>query len=102
MRLAFQLAQQGHLQRSALIYTELAEMGLPTAMLNAAMIFDKLNSAESQKSYFAIDVQHNKKQQMPFDLNKYLAFNYFKMAAHHADTKAEAMLKLGDFYYYGF
>jgi hypothetical protein len=24
------------------------------------------------------------------------------MAAHHADTKAEAMLKLGDYYYYGF
>jgi len=39
---------------------------------------------------------------MPFDINKWLAFNYFKQGAYHPDTKDEAMLKLGDFYYYGF
>jgi len=36
-----------------------------------------------------------------FNINNYIAFNYLKMAINHHDTKSEAMLKLGDYYYYG-
>ena len=31
-----------------------------------------------------------------------MAFNFFKMGIHNRDVKSEAMLKLGDYYFYGF
>lgn len=77
-------------------------MGLSTAMLNTGLLLDKYSVFNSANSYLAADVTHDSRQQMPFDLNKWLSFNYFKMASQHQDTKDEAMLKLGDFYYYGF
>ena len=36
-----------------------------------------------------------------FNINKHLAFKYFKMARAQRETEDEASLKLGDFYYYG-
>ena len=36
-----------------------------------------------------------------FNINKHLAFKYFKMARQQRETEDEASLKLGDFYYYG-
>lgn len=36
-----------------------------------------------------------------FNINKHLAFKYFKMARAQRETEDEGSLKLGDFYYYG-
>jgi len=82
---------------------ELAEMGIGTAMLNAALLLEKYDVFDSQKSYLSVDVKHETSAatSRPLNLNKYLAFTYFKMALSHHDTRDEAMLKLGDFYYYG-
>lgn len=41
------------------------------------------------------------KKSTELDLNNYIAFNYFKMSLNHGDTRDEAMMKLGDYYYYG-
>jgi hypothetical protein len=81
---------------------ELAEMGLSTAMLNTAILLDKYKVFDSDKSFFSVNVNHSGNQgKILFDINKYLAFNYFKMSSNHPDTKDEALLKLGDYYYYG-
>lgn len=77
---------------------ELAETGLSTAMLNLGLLLDKYDIFDTQSSFLAMDVSHS---QDSFNINKYLAFNYFKTAVNHPDTQDEAMLKLGDFYYYG-
>jgi len=98
---AFKLAKsKNQVLMSVLMYMELAEMGVPAASLNAGLILDKYPILEASESYFASDVKHED-QTTEFDLNKYLAYNHFKMGIHHNDTKAESMLKLGDFNYYG-
>lgn len=74
-------------------------MGIGTAMLNAALLLEKYNVFESPKSYLSEDVRHSSGTAL--NVNKYLAFTFFKMALSHHDTRDEAMLKLGDFYYYG-
>lgn len=74
-------------------------MGIGTAMLNAALLLEKYNVFESTKSYLSVDVKHTSGAAL--NVNKYLAFTFFKMALSHHDTRDEAMLKLGDFYYYG-
>jgi hypothetical protein len=83
---------------------ELAEMGFQTAILNAGLLLDRSSVFDSSLSYFAVDVTHSSAPSASeaLDLNKYLAFNFFKMAIHHRDVKSEAMLKLGDYYFYGF
>lgn len=86
--------------KATLLYMELAEMGLSTAMLNAGLLLEKYNVFDSTKSFFAANVKHPSSPKQ-FNINKYLAFNYFKMAINHHDTKEEALIKLGDFYYYG-
>ena len=35
------------------------------------------------------------------DINSYLAYNFFKMALNHLDTRDEAIMKLADYYNYG-
>ena len=80
---------------------ELAETGLSTAQLNIGLLLDKYEVFESKNSYFARDIQHETKKNEQFSINKYLAFNYFKYSLNQPDTQDEAMLKLGDFYYYG-
>ena len=65
------------------------------------LLLEKYNVFDSKDSYFAKDVDHPSDSQLPYDMNKYLAFNYLKMAINHGDTRDEAMIKLGDFYYYG-
>lgn len=62
---------------------------------------DKYDVFLSQNSLFAVDVKHSYDYNERFSINKYLAFNYFKSSLNHPDTQDEAMLKLGDFYYYG-
>lgn len=62
---------------------ELAETGLSTAMLNIGMLLDKYDVFDSKSSYLAVDVKH---RQRNFNINKYLAFNYFKTAVNHPDT----------------
>jgi len=57
---------------------ELAEMGISTAQLNTGLLLDKYSVFNSADSYLAADVIHDEKHQMPFDVNKWLAFNYFK------------------------
>ena len=99
---AHKLVSKNRILKATLIYMELGEMGIPTAMLNTGLLLDKYEVFNSENSYLAKDVEHKKDQQMPFDLNKWLAFKYFKQATAHSDTKDEAMLKLGDYYYYGF
>lgn len=84
------------------MFMELAEMGFSTAILNAGLVLDKSSVFESSLSYFVQDVVHESAPADRLDLNKFLAFNFFKMAIHHQDTKSEAMLKLGDYYFYGF
>ena len=74
-------------------------MGIGTAMLNAGLLLEKYDVFDKSKSYLSMDVKHASGR--PLNLNKYLSFNYFKMALNHHDTRDEAMLKLGDFYYYG-
>lgn len=85
---------------------ELAEMGFATAILNAGLLLDKNKVFDSDLSYFARDVVHSSPGSSALsekmDINKFLAFNFFKMAIHYQDVKSEAMLKLGDYYYYGF
>lgn len=76
-------------------------MGLSTAMLNTGLLMDKYAVFNSELTYFSADVDHGTQQQAPFDINKYLAFNYFKMSIAHPDTRDEALIKLGDHYYYG-
>ena len=88
--------------RATLIYMELAEMGIGTAMLNAGLLLEKYDVFDYSKSYLSMDVRrHDTNEKKPLNLNKFLAFNFFKMALNHHDTRDEAMLKLGDFYYYG-
>ena len=92
---------KNHMLQSVLMYMELAEMGVPAASLNAGLILDKYPILEASDSYFASDIVHDDSTPSEFDLNKYLAYNHFKMGIHHNDTKAESMLKLGDFNFYG-
>ena len=99
---AHSLVKKNRILKATLIYMELAEMGISTAQLNTGLLLDKYGVFDSFSSYLATDVIHHEKQQLPFDINKWLAFNHFKQAAEDLDTKDEAMLKLGDFYYYGF
>ena len=80
---------------------ELAETGLSTAQLNIGLILDKYDVFNSKQTYFSSDVKHDSDSTSQFNINKYLAFNYFKVALNHQDTIDEAMLKLGDYYYYG-
>jgi len=75
-------------------------MGLSTAMLNTGLLMDKYSIFNSLNTYFAVDVKQTQ-QFNPFDVNKYLAFNYFKMSSNHQDTRDEALIKLGDHYFYG-
>jgi len=35
------------------------------------------------------------------EMNSHLAFNFFKMALTHMDTRDEAVMKLAEYYYYG-
>jgi hypothetical protein len=62
------------------------------------MLLEKYDVFDTKSSYLAVNVSHKKDN---FNINKYLAFNYFKTAVNHVDTMDEAMLKIGDFYYYG-
>jgi hypothetical protein len=80
---AYRLTQENKLKRASLIYMELAETGLSTAMLNLGMLLDKYDIFENEKTYLAADVDHSQKS---FNINKYLAFNYFKTAVNHPDT----------------
>jgi len=98
---AHRLVQQKRYLKATLIYMELAEMGLSTAMLNTGLLLNKYSVFDSQLSYFATDVEHEAHQHIPLDINKYLSFNYFKMSVNHPDTRDEALIKLGDHYYYG-
>jgi hypothetical protein len=81
---------------------ELAEMNLSPASLNVGMILDKYQVFNSKQSYFAMDVEHDSLKNVDFNINKYIAYNYFKMGINYNKTKAESMLKLGDYNYYGF
>lgn len=99
---AHKLVSKNRILKATLIYMELAEMGISTAQLNTGLLLDKYGIFDSRSSYLANDVVHDTRQQLPFDINKWLAFNYFKQASENSDTQDEAMLKLGDFYYYGF
>ena len=76
---------------------ELAEAGTSTAMLDAAILLEKYKKFDSQAYLFTVDVEHENE----IDLNGFLAFNFFKMAMNHHDTKDEAIMKLADYYYYG-
>ena len=89
--------------KASLSYMELAETGISTAMLNSAIVFEKFNIFDSNSTYLSRDVKHSSNQSEinMFNVNNYIAFNYLKMAINHQDTKSEAMLKLGDYYYYG-
>lgn len=96
---AYRLTQQNHVLKAALMYMELAEMGLEAAVLNSGLLLDQFKVFDASKTYLAQDVDHGTSS---FDLNQYLAFNFFKMAVDFEDTASEAMLKVGDYYYYGF
>lgn len=76
---------------------ELAEAGTSTAMLDAAILLEKYKKFDSNSYFFTVDVEHTR----PIDLNGFMAFNFFKMAMNHQDTKDEAIMKLADYYYYG-
>jgi TPR repeat protein len=60
---------------------------------------DKYEIFDNDKSYLTelakINGDHN------FNINKHLSFKYFSLASISIETKDEANLKLGDFYYYG-
>ena len=56
-------------------------MGISTAQLNTGLLLDKYGVFDSSSSYLASDITHHEKQQIPFDINKWMAFNYFKQAA---------------------
>ena len=91
------MASKGKIIRSIFSYMELAEAGTSTAMLNGAILLDKYKKFDSDAYLFSKDVRHEN----PIDLNGFLAFNFFKMAMNHHDTKDEAIMKLADYYYYG-
>jgi TPR repeat protein len=94
-----------------MIYMELAEQGLAVAQLNAGILLDKYNIIGNTHSRLLIGqvVKRDGGLNMTevggligeFNINKHLAFKYFKMARAQRETEDEASLKLGDFYYYG-
>ncbi len=82
-----------------MIYLELAEQGLGVAQLNTAILFNQYDVIDSDRTLAAQVAKRNGDTQ--FNINKHLAFKYFKMATLQRETEDEASLKLGDFYYYG-
>ena len=58
---AHKLVGQKRILRATLIYMELAEMGISTGMLNTAFLLDKYQVFNSENSYLAVNVEHNKK-----------------------------------------
>lgn len=102
LREAFKFANQGRILKATLMYMELAEMGFRSAILNSGLLLDKHNVFDSRLSYFVEDVVHLDGPSGSLDINRYLAFNFFKMGIHHSDIQSESMLKLGDYFFYGF
>lgn len=102
LREAFKLASGGRSLKATLMYMELAEMGFRSAILNSGLLLDKRSVFDSRLSYFVQDVAHTDGPSTPLDINRHLAFNYFKMGIHHSDIQSESMLKLGDYFFYGF
>lgn len=89
-----------------MIYMELAEQGIPQAQLNAAILLDKYDIFDTERTLLGqILSQDNTSvvtnETIKFNLNKHLAFKYFFLAALSRETEAEANLKLGDYFYYG-
>ncbi len=86
-------------REAAFIYLELAEQGLAVAQLNAAILFDKYNIIGDSKRLLIGLLQKNESTE--FNINKHMAFKFYRLAMHQRETEDEASLKLGDFYYNG-
>ena len=99
LKTAYNLVIENRPREAAFIYMELAEQGLAVAQLNAAILFDKYNIIGDSSRL--IIGQINKKNAGDFNLNKHLAFKYYRLAMQQRETEDEASLKLGDFYYNG-
>ena len=71
--------------KASLSYMELAETGISTAMLNSAIVFEKINIFDSNSTFLSRNVENlqNKSEINMFNINNYIAFNYLKMAINH-------------------
>ena len=58
---------------------ELAETGISTAMLNSAIVFEKINIFDSNSTFLPRNVENlqNKSEISMFNVNNYIAFNYY-------------------------
>jgi SEL1 protein len=82
---ANELFQEGEVDRSLILYEELAERGYEVAQSNVAYIYD----SDLQSDWFLHSSIDRRKK----------AFRYYRRSAEQLN--AQSHLKLGDYYYYG-
>ena len=99
------------------LYMELAEQGQGVAALNAALLLEKFEIFDTERTLLGqISSQvfdHSVKKNLEgdsgsssgaldhFNINKQLAFRYLQLALYQKETEDEASLKIADFMYYG-
>lgn len=67
-----------------MIYMELAEAGIALAQLNAAILFDKYDIFDNSKTFLS-ELAY-KLGDSTFNINKHLAYKYFKLASMSKTT----------------
>ena len=110
LKKAHTIVAEGKHRQAALTYIELAEAGISTAQLNAGTLLNKHKVFD--ETYFSHDLHSVSIEKgrdgdirvtrtLRMEMNSHLAFNFFKMALTHMDTRDEAVMKLAEYYYYG-
>jgi len=74
----YALVKEGKPKAALLKYMEAAEMGMSVGLLNTAHLLHSNSVFDSKDAFFASEVDLH--TEGPLDMNKYLAYNYYKMA----------------------
>lgn len=84
---AFELYEQGEVDRALVLYEKLAEKGFDLAQKNAAFLYESGTLDVYGDLFYSSSEEQMKK-----------AFRYYSFSS---DTSAVSQLKIGDFFYYG-
>lgn len=99
LKRAFTLVQQGKNLQGAILYMELAEMGFGVASLNFALLLERVDIFQTDRTFLG-ELAFSSLSES-FNINRQIAIKYLQFATYTKETETEASLKIAEFFYYG-
>lgn len=85
--------------QAAIMYMELAEMGFGIAQLNLALLLERVDIFDGDRT--VVGRLSKSVLSEDFNINKQIALKYLQLALYSPEIESEASLKIAEFLYYG-